>query len=146
MVPGSSLELSRKPAAESWTMQIYGIRKAAKAAKKASREEKRKLKMQQRNESIHKMVFERLDKEMRRTEPGLVKTVPVLSADNLTKDIYPYTSHVAKIIRKFDLPDKFFYAHVDDENNWTAHFTVNREEDPVTHIERATSISVIVVR
>lgn len=72
---------------------------------------------------IHKMVFEMLDKEMRKVSLDRIKNVVILN--DLSKDIYPVNMEINRLLKKFSLPNHFYY---NNKNQWEVHFIKSRDQ------------------
>ena len=60
---------------------------------------------------LHKVVFEMLDKELRRIPSTNVMhaIVEVDESSFLEKDIYPFTENLERIVKRYELGNKFVY-------------------------------------
>lgn len=83
-------------------------------------------------QELHKYIFEQIDKELRHIKDTEINNAVV--ADDLSKDIYPITPGLMKLLRRFNLGEKFYY---ENKNKMTVHFTVNFD---------ANTLSVIIVK
>ncbi len=82
----------------------------------------------QDSQQIPKAVFELIDKELRKID---LKEVEVMKEeDEMRRDAYPVSTNLMRLIRKFQLPDRFYY----DGGKFTHHFTliINEEGAKIT--------------
>lgn len=82
---------------------------------------------------LHKYIFELLDKELRQVDEKEISKAVL--QDDLEKDVYPITPGIMKLLKRFNLSEKFYFEH--KGGKMTVHFTVNQDDN---------TLSVIVVR
>jgi len=68
---------------------------------------------------INRVIFEMLDKEMRKVPKEKIQNVVI--DVGLIKDIYPVNLHVHRVLKKFELQDHFYYT--DPRGLWEIHFS-----------------------